>query len=142
MLRWNNQWGKNAEHWQHLISLGREVPAEYYECPDIEPHLNLIWSAFWDLSTERQIGMGIGPIPVSKISEYLIDEMELCGPEFDRVKAIIRRVDGAYVGIANGSRDDGPEMADSAKATDGEGVKRVVSGLGERFKQARKPIRK
>jgi hypothetical protein len=30
-----------------------------------------ILSAFMELSTERQIGMSIGPIPLSKVTEYL-----------------------------------------------------------------------
>ncbi len=30
-----------------------------------------ILSAFMELSTERQIGMSVGPIPMSKVYEYL-----------------------------------------------------------------------
>lgn len=29
-----------------------------------------VWESFWELSTERQIGMAAGPIPVSKIVEH------------------------------------------------------------------------
>jgi hypothetical protein len=87
-----------------------------------------LWNAFWELSTERQIGMAIGPIPVSKIRDYLRDELELSGAEYDRARAIIRRADDAYSGMLNRARNSGPEMSDSAKATDPDGLKRVVRG--------------
>lgn len=83
--------------------------------------------------------MGVGPIPRSKIRQYVIDELDLHGAACDRAVTIIRRVDDAYVGMTNKTSDGEPELADSAKATDAEGVKRVMRGLGNRFKQSRKP---
>lgn len=117
-----------------MLDRGREAPAEFWDRPEIEPHLAWLWNAFWELSTERQLGMTIGPIPVSKIREYLHDELELHGAEYDRARAIIRKADDAYVGMLNRRNDDGPEMADVAKTSDPEGVKRVMRGLGGRFK--------
>ena len=35
------------------------------------PGMELWLDAFWRLSTERQIGMTVGPIPDSKISEFI-----------------------------------------------------------------------
>lgn len=83
--------------------------------------------------------MGFGPIPRSKIRQYVIEEMDLRGDACDRAVTIIRKADNAYVGMVNATSDGEPELADSAKATDTEGVKRVMRGLGNRFKQARKP---
>lgn len=83
--------------------------------------------------------MGVGPIPRSKIRQYAIEELDLHGADLERAVTIIRRADDAYVGMANKTNDGEPEMADSAKATDPEGVKRVLRGLGNRFKQARRP---
>lgn len=83
--------------------------------------------------------MGVGPIPRSKIREYVINELELCGAARDRAVTIIRRADDAYVGMTNKTDDGEPDLADSAKATDAEGVKRVMRGLGNRFKKSRKP---
>ena len=114
-----------------MAERGREAPDEFYEQPEIASHLTLIWSAFWELSTERQLGMPIGPIPGSKIREYLRDEMELVGAEYDRAQAIIRKTDQAWIGMLNRRKDDGPVLADQAKATDTEGVKRVMRGLGK-----------
>lgn len=85
------------------------------------------------------MGMGVGPIPRSKIRQYVIDELGMRGAACDRAVTIIRKADDAYVGMANKTDDGEPEMADSAKATDHEGVKRVLRGLGNRFKQSRKP---
>jgi hypothetical protein len=98
----------------------------------------LFWSAFWELSTERQIGMGMGPIPWSKIRSYFAED-GFCGGDLEWATALIRKMDNAYTGMLSGSKNDEPEMADSAKATDTEGVKRVMRGLGKRFEQSRKP---
>jgi len=117
---------------------GREAPAEFYNQPEVEPHLVWLWDAFWELGTERQLGMSIGPIPVSKIREYLRDELELDGVEFERAKTIIRKADTAWIGMLNRIKDDEPEMAEQVKTTDTEGVKRVVRGLGDRATKRRK----
>jgi hypothetical protein len=121
-----------------MAERGREAPPEFYDRPEIEPHLAWLWNAFWELSTERQLGMSIGPIPVSKIREYLHDELDLHGAEYDRARAIIRKADDAWVGMLNRRKDDEPEMADTAKVSDAEGVKRVMRGLGNKAKRGRR----
>jgi len=93
-----------------------------------------------ELGTERQLGMSVGPIPGSKIGEYLRDEMELTGPEYDRARAIIRMTDHAYVGMLNSRKGDEPELDDVAKATDSQGVKRIVRGLGNRHKATKRRV--
>lgn len=120
-----------------MAERGRNAPDGFYDRSELEPHLTWIWNAFWELGTERQFGMSVGPIPGSKIREYLQDELDVHGTEYDRARAIIRKADDAYLGMLNRSKDDGPEMADTAKTTDPEGVKRVVRGLGERYKAAK-----
>ena len=114
-----------------MLERGREAPDEFYERPEVASHLTLIWSAFLELGTERQLGMSVGPIPGSKIREYLRDELELHGAEYDRAGAIIRKVDEAWLGMLNARKGDEPKLADQAKATDVEGVKRVMRGLGK-----------
>jgi hypothetical protein len=120
-----------------MVERGREAPTEFYERPEIEPHLTWLWNAFWELTTERQIGMAIGPIPGSKIREYVREEMGLDGVEYDHGRAVIRRMDDDYVAMLNRRPDESPELSDAAKATDGDGVKRVVRGLGNRYKMAK-----
>ena len=120
-----------------MAERGREAPDGFYERPMIASHLTLIWDAFWELGTERQLGMSTGPITGSKIRDYLRDEMDLTGAEYDRAKAIIRKADDVYCGMLNARKDDGPVLADAAKATDAEGVKRVMRRLDAGFKGAK-----
>ena len=115
-----------------MAERGRSAPDAFYDRPELEPHLTWLWNAFWELSTERQLGMAVGPIPGSKIREYLCDEMELTGAEYDRARAIIRRADDAYCGMLNARKGDEPRLTDQAKATDIEGVKRVMRRLDKR----------
>jgi len=115
-----------------MAERGRNAPDGYYDRPEIEPHLTWLWNAFWELGTERQLGMAVGPIPVSKIREYLRDELELDGVEYDRARTIIRRMDDTYSSMVNRSKTDEPVRSDAAKATDVEGVKRVMRGLDKR----------
>jgi len=115
-----------------MAGRGRDAPPEFYDRPEIEPHLTWLWQAFWELGTERQLGMVVGPIPILKIREYLRDELDLHDTEYDRAKAIIRRIDDAYVAMLSRRREDGPVMSDVAKATDPEGVKRVMRGAAKR----------
>lgn len=64
---------------------------------DPEPHLFFEWEAFYSLSNDRQIGMGIGPIPWSAIDRYArrfgIDGAD----EFDAFAFLIRSMDGAFL---------------------------------------------
>ena len=115
-----------------MMGRGWDAPDGFCDRPEIEPHLTWLWNAFWELGTERQLGMSIGPIPGSKSREYLRDELELNGAEYDRAQAILRRADDAYCGMLNRRKDDGPALADAAKTTDVEGVKRVMRRLEKR----------
>jgi len=115
-----------------MAERGRNAPDAFYDRPEVELHLAWLWNAFWELGTERQLGTVVGPIPGSKIREYLRDEMDLTGTDYDRARAIIRRADDAYVGMLNTRKGDEPVLKDAAKATDAEGVKRVMRGLGKR----------
>lgn len=56
----------------------------------------LHWEAFNDLGTERNNGMGIGPIPFSKIKEYAAD-LGLTEREKEAFVWIIRKLDIHYL---------------------------------------------
>ena len=115
-----------------MAERGRDAPPEFHDRPEIALHLIELWNAFWELGTERQLGTVVGPIPGSKIREYLRDEMELTGIDYDRARAIIRKADDAFIGMLNARKGDEPVLRDAAKATDVEGVKRVMRGLDKR----------
>ena len=52
------------------LEKGRQPPDWFMEDMELGPMEVFYIRQFFDLSTERQIGMAIGPIPVSKIKEY------------------------------------------------------------------------
>lgn len=55
--------------------------------------LELFYEAFHELSSCRQIGLGLGPIPYTAIVEYC-DRNEM---DVDHTVEIIRRMDGALL---------------------------------------------
>lgn len=68
---------------------------------------------FWRLSTERQIGMGVGPIPASAIDKHVAgwgyedaEMFEIC----------IRELDGVYLMRANNDEDATPAPSSPMEA--------------------------
>lgn len=57
-------------------------------------HLDFVWSAFWDLSNDRPIGLGsVGAIPWSAIDRYA-ERYGVRDPDaFDRFCRLIRGLD-------------------------------------------------
>lgn len=124
---------------------GREPPAQFYECPEISPHLQRLWSAFIDLGTERQIGMGLGPIPLSKLKDYVRDDLDLNGDAAERAIAILRQVDGEYLSLANASKSatkDKTEPDYEVPADDSRGVKQMFEGIAVRKRAEAKAQKK
>lgn len=82
------------------IKKGRETPAwverDYAELGRGE---TLYINTFFKLSTMRQIGMCIGPIPHDKQEEYL-DKMELVGNMRDVFEHVLGHLDAAYMKYA------------------------------------------
>jgi hypothetical protein len=112
-----------------MVDEGKEPPAQYFDQPEIPDHLQFYWTAFIDLSGERQLGMGVGPIPRSKIREYAIE----CGwdgvDEIERLCRIIGEMDHEYVSTANSSDKD---KANFSPVTDIEGQREMFSRLKAR----------
>lgn len=53
-----------------LIKAGHQLPDPWRNIPQVESRLEWYFSAFSELSTCRQIGMGVGPIPWTAIVQY------------------------------------------------------------------------
>lgn len=67
-LTQSHKWaGVSSEFIAHLRASGRMRPED--EPPDLGPW-GWVVGAFYDLCTERGIGMSLGPIPVLKIAAY------------------------------------------------------------------------
>lgn len=57
---------------KQAIRAGQPIPARILDAPSLYVGLELFLNAFFDLDTERQAGLAIGPIPWSKIREYAV----------------------------------------------------------------------
>lgn len=68
---------------------------------DLAEHLQFEWRAFRALSSDRQIGMSIGPVLWASIDRFAL-RYNIIGDDFDRLTAIIQAMDEAYRGYSKG----------------------------------------
>jgi len=88
-----------------LIEDGKEAPPQFYDQPEIMPGSQFYWDAFGDLGSDRQFGMGIGPIPYSAIRRYADSWDIVSRDEFAFFYGIIRSLDAEYMKLANAPKD-------------------------------------
>jgi hypothetical protein len=74
----------------------RPLPEKITNMPELRLGLELYYVAFWDLSTCRPVGLGIGAIPWLAIRDYAL------AFEFDEEQAeylfyCVRRMDNAFI---------------------------------------------
>ena len=55
---------------KQAVMAGNKIPEKILNAPQVNTGLELYFNAFFELESERQIGMSIGPIPWSSINEY------------------------------------------------------------------------
>jgi hypothetical protein len=78
------------------LESGEDIDPDSYP-PDLLPGLDDILDAFWELSTDRQIGMAVGPLPSESIDRWL--EKQGYGPdEQDELRFYFREMDDAFRG--------------------------------------------
>jgi hypothetical protein len=63
--------------------------------PELFGHLRFEWDAFRALSTDRPVGLAMGPIPWSSIDRFA-DRYGIAGDDFDRLAELIQAMDVAY----------------------------------------------
>jgi hypothetical protein len=64
--------------------------------PDLSPHLERAWTAFWDLNGDRQLGFGsAGAIMWASIDAYA-RRYRITGSAFDQMQFLIRSMDNEY----------------------------------------------
>lgn len=112
-----------------MVAEGREPPAQYFKQPEIPEHLQFYWFAFFELGTERQIGMGLGPIPRSAIRDYANEWGIHSVDEFDRFSGIIGALDDEFLSTANATSKTDKPVDDGA-----DGPHRVFDSLKARAK--------
>lgn len=79
---------------------GYQVPDEDLP-PDVLPECEFVFSAFWELSTDRPVGMGIGAIPWSSINSFAVRHGIEQIDDFEQFSFLIRAIDAEYLKVAN-----------------------------------------
>jgi hypothetical protein len=98
VLVWHLDWGESFET---IVKAARAsgAPLEMLPCvatrPDLFGHLTFEWSAFRSLSTDRPIGLAMGPIPWSSIDRFA-GRYDIAGDDFDRFSELIQAMDAAF----------------------------------------------
>lgn len=75
---------------------GDPIPEALADKPELEAGLDFYWYAFWEMSSDRQIGMAEGPIPWSTMDRWS-RRHDIVGDEFDRLLIMIKNMDGVYL---------------------------------------------
>ncbi len=72
------------------------LPEKIANKPTIGVGLDLYWRAFQDLSSDRDVGMGVGPIPWSAMSAWGARN-RIRGDDFERLVLVLRGLDSIYM---------------------------------------------
>lgn len=72
------------------------LPDRIKNKPMVRPGLDFYWRAFNDLSGDRDIGMGIGPIPWCAIHDWAVRH-QVYEEDFDRLVLILRGLDAVFM---------------------------------------------
>ena len=104
------RWALNhAAAWRITAESGKEYePAP----PELMDGFGGWYEDFFDLSTDRQIGMVAGPIPKSSIDRHVAGWPH---EEADMFRAVIRAMDQVYLEHGNGDGDKTPDDGISAR---------------------------
>jgi hypothetical protein len=109
---------------------GEEAPWPFYEQPELSLQEGLYLAAWYDLSTERPIGMAEGYIPLSKMKAYGVEDLGLSGDNLDFFISVMRRVDGGYLSNENGVSKNDPHVREEVSINNVAGVKNLLARLG------------
>lgn len=92
-MTWGLEWGPQVPK---LVRAGVDLERAPFmqNAPDLPEHLEWVYEAFWALSSSRQIGMGIGPIPFEPIDRYA-DRYHI--EDFEEFHHLIRAMDAAFL---------------------------------------------
>jgi len=78
------------------LARGDSIPQSILEAPEVRHDLAFFWSAFHALSSCRNFGMSVGPIPWTAIAEYAGFHNVF---DFEEFEEIIRRMDSYYLDL-------------------------------------------
>jgi len=83
---------------QQALRFGNKIPDRIANAPTLEPSLVFYYEAWQELSTDRQFGMGVGPIPFTSVLQYG-NHYEI--EDLDDFLFFIRSLDAEYIKYAN-----------------------------------------
>ena len=72
------------------------LPERIKNKPKILVGLEFYWRAFDDLSGDRDVGMGVGPIPWRAIHDWALRN-RVWGDDFERLVMVIRGLDAVFM---------------------------------------------
>lgn len=67
--------------------------------PELEPQLEWLWDAFWDLSSDRQVGFSAGPIMWASLDAYA-RRHRINGAIFNRFVSLLRKMDREFLKVS------------------------------------------
>lgn len=117
-----------------LESYGRQLPDAFLDRPRLAAEWEFFWTAFWELTTDRQLGFGVeGRIPSTSIRAYAADH-GFDDPDLYRwFLAIIREMDAEYLGMRVPRQS---QMLAEIPVSDGAGIAALVKRLAKKPKPA------
>ncbi len=81
---------------KQAIRQGLPIPKKIAEAPELDFGLQFYLHAFYELESERPVGIDIGPIPRSAVKDYAL-ELEMDADEFDDLYFHIRALDVTFL---------------------------------------------
>lgn len=101
------------------------MPPGYQGKPSIYQHLLFIWDAFWELSSDRQMGFGAeGRIPSAAIRAYARDYGLITHSDLRWFVMLIRVMDAEYLELRRPKDKDAP--AREVRLNDVAGIKALL----------------
>ena len=130
------QQGSNeAKIVEQAQKLGMPLPDKIANKPRLQVGLEIYWRAFWECSTDRDIGMAEGPIPWSAIDRWAFRH-GIDGDDFDRLVLLLKAMDSVY--IEERTKSHKKQMDKAMKSKGPVGKKSAVPSKGAIRTKARK----
>jgi hypothetical protein len=141
-LEWHGKFGPQLDGWNRRFERGdQDIPAYFYERPELDAISKYYLAAWCDLATERpviatQAGVSEGVIPRSKIKSYAEDDLGLNDEEVEFFIAVIRQVD---IKSRSKTMTANPELSDQVAGGDAVGVKTILGRLAKKEREVPTP---
>lgn len=72
------------------------LPDKIANRPQLIPGLELYWRAYADMTSDREVGMGVGPIPWTAMHLWAVRH-NIRGDDFDRLVLVLRGMDAVFM---------------------------------------------